>query len=85
MHENYYIHIATEGPLGLYARKVLAKRNYTYTTSFHTLFPEFIQKHVGLPAKLFYPYFRWFHKKSKHILVPTNGMKYKLEGLGFKN
>ena len=83
MHENYSIHIATEGPLGLYARKVLAQKNYTYTTSFHTLFPEFIEKHVGLPAKLFYPYFRWFHKKSKHILVPTNGMKYKLEGLGF--
>jgi glycosyltransferase involved in cell wall biosynthesis len=85
MHENYSIHIATEGPLGLYARKILAKRNYTYTTSFHTLFPEFIQKQYGIPAKLFYPYFRWFHKKSKHVLVPTNGMKYKLENLGFRN
>ena len=85
MYENYSIHIATEGPLGLYARKILAKRKYTYTTSFHTLFPEFIQKQFGLPAKLFYPYFRWFHKKSKHILVPTNGMKYKLENLGFQN
>jgi glycosyltransferase involved in cell wall biosynthesis len=85
MYENYSIHIATEGPLGLYARKILAKRKYTYTTSFHTLFPEFIQKQFGLPAKLFYPYFRWFHKKSKNILVPTNGMKTKLESLGFKN
>lgn len=85
MYEGYHIHIATEGPLGLYARKCLAKRNYIYTTSFHTLFPEFIQKQFGLPAKLFYPYFRWFHKKSKSILVPTNGLKYKLENLGFKN
>jgi glycosyltransferase involved in cell wall biosynthesis len=85
MYENYHIHIATEGPLGLYARKVLGKRNYTYTTSFHTLFPEFIEKQYGISSKLFYPYFRWFHKKSKSILVPTEGMKGKLEEKGFKN
>jgi len=83
MYENYSIHIATEGPLGLYAKRILVKNNYSFTTSFHTLFPEFIEKQFNIPAKLIYPYFRWFHKKSKNILVPTIGMKVKLEKLGF--
>ena len=85
MYENWSIHIATEGPLGLYARYLLNSYHYRYTTSFHTLFPEFIQKQIGLPAKLFYPYFRWFHNKSKSILVPTNSMKTFLEEKNFKN
>jgi glycosyltransferase involved in cell wall biosynthesis len=85
MYEGKSIHIATEGPLGLYARYLLNKCHYTYTTSFHTLFPEFIEKQTGLPARLFYPYFRWFHRKSKSILVPTEGLKIKLKEKGFNN
>jgi glycosyltransferase involved in cell wall biosynthesis len=85
MYENWNIHIATEGPLGLYAKKLLDKHRYTYTTSYHTMFPEFIQSQFGLSSKIFYPYFRWFHKKSKSVLVPTSGMKDKLEEKGFNN
>jgi len=65
------IHIATEGPLGVYAKRFLDSHCYTYTTSFHTLFPEYIQKRFGVPASWVYNYFRWFHSKSKKILVPT--------------
>ena len=34
-----YIHIATEGPIGISARRFLNKNNYHYTTSYHTKFP----------------------------------------------
>jgi len=76
------IHIATEGPLGLFAR---LRVKTPYTTSYHTKFPEFIEKRFGIPAFLIYPYFRWFHSKSTAVLVPTHGMKELLESKGFKN
>jgi len=84
MYEGHKIHIATEGPLGLYARYLLNKHNYPYTTSFHTLFPEFIKKRIGLPLWLSYAYFRWFHNTSKCVMVPTKGMITHLNTKGFK-
>ena len=36
------VHIATEGPLGLAARNLIVKKGFSYTTSFHTKFPEYI-------------------------------------------
>jgi hypothetical protein len=48
MYEGHKIHIATEGPLGLYARYLLNKSRYPYTTSFHinnnSQFLKFFQK-----------------------------------------
>lgn len=75
------IHIATEGPLGLFARLYLK----SYTSSYHSKFPEFLEKRLGIPAKFFYPYFRWFHSKSKAVLVPSRGMADFLISKGFKN
>lgn len=85
MHHGDCIHIATEGPLGFYAKKILDKYNYPYTTSFHTLFPEFIKAKYKIPTSLTYPYFRWFHKKSKAVLAPTHSIKLHLEKKGFMN
>lgn len=85
IYEDCKYHIATEGPLGLYARYYLSKKGLLYTTSFHTLFPEFIEKRFKIPSAFFYPYFRWFHKKSKQVLVPTKGIKYHLEDRRFTN
>lgn len=85
-HASYYdvpIHIATEGPLGLYARWVL--RNKGFTTCYHTRFPEFLNERFNLPTWLFYPYFRWFHKKSRKVMVPTKEMEHHLASKGFKD
>lgn len=79
------IHIATEGPMGLFTRLYLNWKKYPFTTCYHTKFPEFIEKITKIPAKFFYPYFRWFHNKSKCVMVPTEGMKVFLETKGFKN
>ena len=37
-----FIHIATEGPLGLAARIFCTKNNLKFTTSYHTKLPEYI-------------------------------------------
>ena len=36
------IHIVTEGPLGLAARRWCLKRGLAFTTAFHTRFPEYL-------------------------------------------
>lgn len=80
-----YIHIATEGPVGLAGKLYCDKKGYNYTTSYHSMFPEFIQDMFKVPSGLTYPYFRWFHSKSKNVLIPTNKIKSLLKDKGFGN
>lgn len=80
-----FIHIATEGPVGLAGKLYCDKKKYNYTTSYHSMFPEFIKNILGISENLTYPYFKWFHSKSKNILVPTNLVKTLLETKGFDN
>lgn len=80
-----YIHIATEGPVGLAGKLYCDKKGYNYTTSYHSMFPEFIYNMFKIPVKFTYPYFRWFHSKSKNVLIPTNKVKELLESKGFNN
>ena len=79
------IHIATEGPLGLWAKFYCDCNKIPYTTSYHTKFPEFLKKLLWMPTGITYRYLRWFHKYSKVVLVPTESMKKELETRGFKN
>jgi glycosyltransferase involved in cell wall biosynthesis len=78
-----YIHIATEGPLGLCARLYLDKRGYRYNTSYHTKFPEFLKAIYGIPMPMTWGYLRWFHKHSGKLLVNTRSMKKLLEEKDF--
>ena len=78
-----YIHIATEGPVGLSARLYLDKRGYRYNTSYHTKFPEFLKAIYGIPMPMTWGYLRWFHKHSGKLLVNTRSMKKLLEEKDF--
>jgi len=78
-----YIHISTEGPVGLFARLYLDKRGYRYNTSYHTKFPEFLKAIYSIPMFMTWAYLRWFHKHSGKLLVNTRSMKTLLEGKGF--
>lgn len=80
-----YIHIATEGPVGLAGKLYCDKKGYNYTTSYHSMFPEFIFDMFKIPVKFTYPYFKWFHSKSKNVLIPTNRIKDLLSNKGFIN
>lgn len=66
-----YYHIATEGPLGLKAKRVLDDCNIEYTTAYHTKFPEFFKAMYGIPEKFTRWYFNWFHSRSKYVLCSS--------------
>ncbi len=78
-----YIHIATEGPIGLSARKYLSKHNFRYNTAYHTKFPEGLRALFGIPEALTWPLVRWFHKHSGKVLTTTDTMVKELRNHGF--
>jgi glycosyltransferase involved in cell wall biosynthesis len=78
-----HIHIATEGPLGLSARKYLTKRGIRYNTAYHTKFPEGIKKLIGVPETITWAYVRWFHKHAGKVLTTTDTMVKDLQDHGF--
>lgn len=78
-----YIHIATEGPLGMYSRRYFSLRNYRYNTAYHTKFPEGLNKLFGIPEFLTWPVVRWFHKHSGKVLTTTDSMVKELTDHGF--
>ena len=78
-----YIHIATEGPIGLCARKYLSKHNLRYNTAYHTKFPEGLRALFGIPEAITWPLVRWFHKHSGKVLTTTDTMVAELRAHGF--
>ena len=78
-----YIHIQTEGPVGLSARKYLSKHHYRYNTAYHTKFPEGLRKLFGVPEAITWPLVRWFHKHSGKVLTTTDTMVQELREHGF--
>lgn len=79
------IHIATEGPLGWAARSYCSKRGLRFTTAFHTKFPEILHAALKIPLSWGYALFRYFHKSSAGVMVPTQGVLRMLAQRGFKN
>ena len=79
-----YIHIATEGPLGCWARKYLSLADIRHNTAYHTKFPEGLKKLFGIPETLTWRFVRWFHKHSGKVLTTTDSMVKELQAHGFK-
>jgi glycosyltransferase involved in cell wall biosynthesis len=79
------IHIATEGPIGLAARRICLEWKLPFTTSYHTRFPEYVSARLPLPLAAGYAYMRWFHKPSGRLMVATPTMREELEAHGFQN
>ncbi|WP_293766867.1 glycosyltransferase family 1 protein [uncultured Aquitalea sp.] len=79
------IHIATEGPLGLAARRYCLRRGLNFTTAYHTRFPEYIQARTRLPVSVSYAWMRRFHNASRAVMVPTQSIADDLIARGFKN
>jgi glycosyltransferase involved in cell wall biosynthesis len=78
------IHIATEGPLGLAARRFAMKRKMPFTTAYHTRFPEYIRARTGMPLKWTYAFLHWFHRPSRAVMAPTEVVRKDLAAHGFK-
>jgi glycosyltransferase involved in cell wall biosynthesis len=78
-----YIHIATEGPLGLWARAYLSKCNIRHNTAYHTKFPEGLKTLFGIPEFITWRFVKWFHKHSGKVLTTTDTMVKDLKDHGF--
>ena len=79
------IHIATEGPIGLAARRICLEWKLPFTTSYHTRFPEYVSARLPVPLAAGYAYMKWFHRPSGRLMVATPTMREELERHGFRN
>lgn len=79
------VHIATEGPLGLSARRHCLKRRLPFTTSYHTQFPQYLRARYPIPIALTYRMLRWFHGRAVCCMVSTASMRSQLAARGFVN
>lgn len=79
------IHVATEGPVGWMVRSYCRRRGLPFTTSFHTMFPEYIRARFGVPCRFTYALLRHFHRPSAGIMVATRSLRQSLAGRGFRN
>jgi len=80
-----YIHIATEGPLGIATRRFCEKNDKKYNTSLHTNFPYLINQMFYIPESITWKAMRFFHKGSSKVLVTSQDMKEILVKKKFKN
>jgi len=79
-----FIHIATEGPIGIFTRRACLKRGRPFTTSYHTRFPEYIAARAPIPERVSYGWLRSFHNAGKGTMVSTAAMQEDLAKRGFK-
>ena len=79
------LHIATEGPLGLAARRYALKQRLPFTTAYHTRFPEYVRARTGIPLAWTYGFLRWFHRPAHAVMAPTPAVKKDLQSYGFNN
>ena len=79
------VHVATEGPLGLAARRQLRRRGWRFTTSYHTQFPQYLRARAPIPLGWSYAALRWFHSAAARVMVNTPHVRDELAAHGFAN
>jgi len=80
------VHIATEGSLGLAARRICLKHGIAFTTAFHTRFAEYVHARFRMvPEKVVWRWLRWFHHPATAVMVATETLRRELADHGFKN
>ncbi len=77
------LHIATEGPLGWLARRVALRRQWPFTTAYHSRFPEYVHARFRLPVAWTYALLRRFHNAARFNLAPTPAIVDDLKARGF--
>lgn len=79
------VHLATEGPLGLSARRICLQKEKGFTTSFCTHFPEYLRERVGIPATWTWKGVHWFHRQASRVFAATKPLQRELERQNFPN
>jgi glycosyltransferase involved in cell wall biosynthesis len=80
-----YVHIATEGPIGLATRRACLRARRPFTTSYHTRFPEYVSARMPVPERWTYAWLRRFHNSGCGVMVSTPSLEAELQGRGFHN
>jgi glycosyltransferase involved in cell wall biosynthesis len=71
--------------LGLSARRFCIKRGVSFTTSYHTQFPQYLRARFPIPLRVSYGALRRFHGAAVRCMVSTPSMRTELKAQGFKN
>lgn len=79
------VHISTEGPLGVAARRMCVREKREFTTAYHTHFPKYLWDHLRIPSALSWPFFRWFHGRSQRVLASSESAARILRDAGIAN
>jgi glycosyltransferase involved in cell wall biosynthesis len=79
------VHLETEAPLGIAARRHCLVSGRPFTTAYHTQFPEYVYARCRLPLVISYRWLRWFHAPAEAVLVPTPAIYRRLAARGFTN
>ncbi|PIR22505.1 MAG: alpha-mannosyltransferase [Deltaproteobacteria bacterium CG11_big_fil_rev_8_21_14_0_20_45_16] len=79
------IHIATEGPIGWAMRRLCLRYQLSFTTAYHTKFPEYVYERWQMPMRWSRAFLRRFHSASSGVMVSTMSLKRELQSYGFKN
>jgi glycosyltransferase involved in cell wall biosynthesis len=80
-----HIHIATEATLGSAARKYCLRNGLSFTTSYHTQFPEYLRKRIPIPLFVSYAAIRRFHSAASCTMVATPSQEKLLLEWKFRN
>ena len=79
------IHVATEGPLGIAARRLCVRNGLSFTASYHTQFPQYVRKRAPIPENWSYAFLRHHHRHARRTLVATEHQRRDLVAHGFSN
>jgi glycosyltransferase involved in cell wall biosynthesis len=72
------VHVATEGPLGWSARAECRRRGWSFTTAFHTRFPDYLRLRTGIPEAWTWAVLRRFHAAGSGTMAATGSLAREL-------
>jgi glycosyltransferase involved in cell wall biosynthesis len=83
-YEPDFIHVNTEGPIGIAGVIACRRLGLKFTTSFRTKFPEYLNLRCRVPLSWTYPLLRSFHNAGSGCMVPTASLRDELAAWGFR-
>ncbi len=78
------IHLATEGPVCLAARRWCLAHGFPFTTAYHTQFPDYVSARIGLHPEWIWRYITWFHWPAQAVLASTPSIAGTLRAHGLE-
>jgi glycosyltransferase involved in cell wall biosynthesis len=80
-----HVYIVNEGPLGITARRFCIDKKIPFSTGYHSRWDIQFNYWAKLPIGFTQRVLRWFHSKSKNVLVGTESLAEDLINRGYNN